>query len=172
MVPTRSHSQKPFPESGTKLCLFLSYYLKRFILAILLVLWEFHKMQFEHSQPHSSPNHSLQSLPTQDWDSPPPPQLSPVCVSLLVLEIGTTMVCGLLRVTSLKKTDYGSGVKSLQCSCRLSGFHSQPTCSSSCLAVTLLSTEILAPGRCGKVDRGWEWDGMKMIPDLLVTMRV
>lgn len=146
MVPTRRHSQKPFPESGTKLCLFLFYYLQRFILAILLVLWEFHKMNFKHIQPHSSSNHSLQSLSTQVWDFSP--QLSTVGVSLLVLGIRTTVTCGLPRVTSLKKTDYGSGVKSLQFSCRLSGFHSQPTCSSSHLPVTPLmsiSTEIPAP---------------------------
>lgn len=169
MVPTRRHSQKPLPESGTKLCLFLFYYLKRFILAILLVLWEFHKMQFEHSQPHSSSNHSFQSHPRLRFFSP---QLSPVCVSLLVLGIGTTMTCGLPRVTSLKKTDYGSGVKSLQCSCRLSGFHSQATCSSSYLPVTPISTEIPDPGRCGKVDRGCGWGEIQMILDLLATMRV
>lgn len=168
MVPTRRHSQKPLPESGTKLCLFLFYYLKRFILAILLVLWEFHKMQFEHSQPHSSSNHSFQSHPRLRF---PPPIESSLCFfagpgNRDYYDVWSP------KVTSLKKTDYGSGVKSLQCSCRLSGFHSQATCSSSYLPVTPISTEISDPGRCGKVDRGCGWGEIQMILDLLATMRV
>lgn len=67
------------------------------------------------------------------------------------------MMCGLPRVTSLKKTDCGSGVKSLQCSCSLSGFHSQPICSSSHLTVTPLtsiSKRFLPQGDVGKLTKG------------------